>query len=276
MAETEDAKHYYCDEGTDEDPTPVHRCDQNKDTDTPEQTIRTGGEDLSIFEIMQRFRNDGSCEYVIQDALIAMARVDPPAAPTECFCGTELEAGICPNGHDPITAPPNALVDEVQHRMDQVVDAAVEWHQAGREGGEWFDAAEKLGAAIDSLLELRVSMPRRWCSIHNREEFKYEALEHELYSAPPAPDEADKVLVQEMIENAFGKRGQSPIYQTAGRLIEELQSKFTAALAQARSETWEAAARLARAMATGETFETGRQKALNIAAALESAAKQER
>lgn len=28
-------------------------------------------------------------------------------------------------------------------------------HQAGREGAEWFEAAEKLGAAIDSLLELR-------------------------------------------------------------------------------------------------------------------------
>lgn len=23
-------KHYYCDEGTDEDPTPVHRCNQNE------------------------------------------------------------------------------------------------------------------------------------------------------------------------------------------------------------------------------------------------------
>lgn len=48
-----------------------------------------------------------------------------------------------------------ALVDEVQRRMDQVVEAAVEWHQAGREGAEWFEAAERLGAAIDSLLELR-------------------------------------------------------------------------------------------------------------------------
>lgn len=47
------------------------------------------------------------------------------------------------------------LADEVQRRMDQVVEAAVEWHQAGREGGEWFEAAESLGAAIDSLLELR-------------------------------------------------------------------------------------------------------------------------
>lgn len=47
------------------------------------------------------------------------------------------------------------LVDEVQHRMDQVVEAAVEWHQAGQEGGEWIEYADKLGAAINSLLELR-------------------------------------------------------------------------------------------------------------------------
>lgn len=149
----------------------------------------------------------------------------------------------------------SALVGEVQHRMDQVVEAAVEWHQVGREGGEWFEAAEKLGAAIESLLELRdkptvpllpnapdvdpsrkcwanttnevcidprgcddrgcqlyaegdkdyankdtstnkdlrdqliaahSAMPRRWCSVHKREEFKYESLEHELHATTPS------------------------------------------------------------------------------------------
>lgn len=30
------------------------------------------------------------------------------------------------------------------------------------------------------------SMPRRWCSVHNREEFKYESLEHELNAADKA------------------------------------------------------------------------------------------
>lgn len=49
----------------------------------------------------------------------------------------------------------DSLVDEVQRRMDAVVDAAVEWHQAGREGAEWFDKAEILSTAIDCLLELR-------------------------------------------------------------------------------------------------------------------------
>lgn len=51
--------------------------------------------------------------------------------------------------------PEDELVNEVQCRMDQVVEAAVEWHQAGREGAEWFEAAEKLEATINLLLELR-------------------------------------------------------------------------------------------------------------------------
>lgn len=103
----------------------------------------------------------------------------------------ELQTG--PNVVAPVEQS-DELGDEVQHRMDQVVEAAVEWHQAGREGAEWFEAAERLGAAIDSLLELRgepSQMPRRWCSVHNREEFKYESLEHELRAAaaPAAPTE---------------------------------------------------------------------------------------
>jgi hypothetical protein len=50
------------------------------------------------------------------------------------------------------------LVDEVQRRMDQVVEAAVEWHQSGREGdNSWFDKSEALSAAIESLLELRTA-----------------------------------------------------------------------------------------------------------------------
>lgn len=91
----------------------------------------------------------------------------------------------------------DGLVDEVQHRMDEVVEAAVEWHHAGRIGGEWMDAAERLTNAIDSLLELRGDplnqMPRRHCSVHNREEFKYESLEHELRAASPATDAAPAI-----------------------------------------------------------------------------------
>lgn len=36
---TDDSKHYYCDEGTDEDPTPVHRCNQNEPTNHPAPVI---------------------------------------------------------------------------------------------------------------------------------------------------------------------------------------------------------------------------------------------
>lgn len=50
----------------------------------------------------------------------------------------------------------DALVDEVRRRMDVVVDAAVEWYNAGREGKEWgLNEAEVLDNAIESLLELR-------------------------------------------------------------------------------------------------------------------------
>ncbi len=48
---------------------------------------------------------------------------------------------------------PDELVDEVQRRMDAVVNAAVEWHQD--EGEEWSQKAEILGDAIEALLELR-------------------------------------------------------------------------------------------------------------------------
>jgi hypothetical protein len=78
---------------------------------------------------------------------------------SECFCGTELEAGLCPNGHDPVERS-DEVVDEVQRRMDAVVEAAVEWHQSGREGdNSWFDKSEALSAAINSLLELRDTSP---------------------------------------------------------------------------------------------------------------------
>lgn len=49
-------------------------------TDERELTVTTGGESLSIFEIMQRYRNDGSCEHVIQDALQRLFLLDNQAA----------------------------------------------------------------------------------------------------------------------------------------------------------------------------------------------------
>lgn len=64
------------------------------------------------------------------------------------------------NIRDPTTQATNTasgtyqteIYDEVQRRIDAVVDAAVEWHQSG---DEWVVPADKLSDAIDSLLELR-------------------------------------------------------------------------------------------------------------------------
>lgn len=52
----------------------------NLTSDEREPTITTGGESLSIFEIMQRYRNDGSCEHVIEDALRRLSLIDSQAA----------------------------------------------------------------------------------------------------------------------------------------------------------------------------------------------------
>lgn len=50
------------------------------------------------------------------------------------------------------TTTGDSVVDEVQQRMDAVVDAAVEWHVGHI---DWTGDADTLGTAIDSLLELR-------------------------------------------------------------------------------------------------------------------------
>lgn len=50
------------------------------------------------------------------------------------------------------TGTEDERADEVQRRMDAVVDAAVEWHKSD---ADWFDRSEALGVAIDTLLELR-------------------------------------------------------------------------------------------------------------------------
>lgn len=47
-----------------------------------------------------------------------------------------------------------SLVDEVQRRMDAVVDAAVAWAQADGNDAE-FDACEELSERVESLLALR-------------------------------------------------------------------------------------------------------------------------
>lgn len=54
--------------------------------------IRSGGETLSVFEIMQRFRCAGSCEYLVKDALVRLARAQRPDAWKCRECGRSLDA----------------------------------------------------------------------------------------------------------------------------------------------------------------------------------------
>lgn len=59
-------------------------------------------------------------------------------------------------------------------------------------------------------------------------------------------------------------------------LLTAISGALTTARREARAEAFKEAATLARTMAAGETYETGRQKALNIAAAIEAAATTQR
>lgn len=87
-------------------------------TSEREQTIKTGGESLSIFEVMQRYRNDGSCEHVIEDALRRLSLLDSEAAASDlvreaydhymgpqacgdftCACDEPKFCGICDIRH---------------------------------------------------------------------------------------------------------------------------------------------------------------------------------
>lgn len=107
---------------------------------------RAAGEGVPELTPLQSAFNDG-----IEAAKRAIRSVE--SGDTPFFINAV--ARLCnPYGYRPVRAY-SPTVDETQRRMDVVVDAAVEWHQAGREGAEWFDKAEILGNAIDALLELR-------------------------------------------------------------------------------------------------------------------------
>lgn len=80
-------------------------------TDQPKPTeLLLGGEILDIFEIMQRFRNDGSCEYVIEAALKLYARTPSPA---------QAEPHVCASLTDAIEAV-KRLRDEWQDSCDNI------------------------------------------------------------------------------------------------------------------------------------------------------------
>lgn len=68
--------------------------------------------------------------------------------------------------------------------------------------------------------------------------------------------EKHRAEAREIVEGVFGKRGSSPIYATAGRLFDELQTKLASALASRDAEVSEVLAGLIthriRDKATGE------------------------
>ncbi len=72
--------------------------------------------------------------------------------PTVGLSLVKIETILARHCADSAAAMKGELVDEVQRRMDAVVEAAVEEHSAD---ADWPEAADKLSAAIESLLELR-------------------------------------------------------------------------------------------------------------------------
>lgn len=70
--------------------------------------IVSGGESMDVFEIMQRFRTDGSCEHLIKEALehLANVRADARAVPADqvhwqlkagveqAMCGVDVEGSL--------------------------------------------------------------------------------------------------------------------------------------------------------------------------------------
>lgn len=71
--------------------------------DEVEVTIASGGEELGIYEIMQRFRNDGSCEHIIIDALTRYAACATPPTPEDdplVDCPRCHGLGFRPNAED--------------------------------------------------------------------------------------------------------------------------------------------------------------------------------
>lgn len=103
---------------------------------------------------------------ITQHGYVRAGLLPQPAASERCVefeycptCGGELDTGWeCKKcGRD---WREYVMADEFQRRMDAVVEAAVEWHQSGREGDNtWFDKSEALSAAVSSLLELRSASP---------------------------------------------------------------------------------------------------------------------
>lgn len=98
---SESYEHFYCDEGTDEDPTPIHRCGQNARRHLPNYVFREGQEPTAY----QIFCGEDSeiihepCAKSPQDREFPLYADDIEAArnlePIRCFmCDGQIAAAI--------------------------------------------------------------------------------------------------------------------------------------------------------------------------------------
>jgi hypothetical protein len=157
------------------------------------------------------------------------------------------------------TGETEALVDEVQHRMDLVVERAVEWHEAGRESAEWFDKAEALSAAIDYREKIAAVIGR--------------------HCPTPVPAETDRLQVDLEAALASCDNLDTVVMVLSGELADarsETDAARAKAIAQcvarvrAMGQEW-----YGKAKARGAAFSDKGRLAEEIAAALESLTKGE-
>lgn len=85
-----DYEHYYCDEGTDEDPTPVHRCGQNAGRHLPNYVFRDDEEPAAY----QIFRGEDS-EIIHEQCAKTPRDREFPLYPDDIEAARNLEPIIC-------------------------------------------------------------------------------------------------------------------------------------------------------------------------------------
>lgn len=130
-----------------------------------------------------------------------------------------------------------------------------------------------LESALNAATPAQPETPLHWpfaakhenCAECSRE-YEPPPKQDEASDAPEPPDPAAKVPSDLIAWKWANTLSQSEQDVLLGSSVRRLQEAITTALRAER----ERAARIAEAMAMGETYETGRQKAINIAAAIRS------
>lgn len=133
-------------------PNPATRADSHRVEIGTAPEVREAGGMISRSEVVkecERFLDQlkGRVDERADGAFVALTRLtrNIRSLPTEAAAGSSGSAEDTP-------------VDEVQRRMDAVVDAAVKWRQ-GDVADNWEAEADALEEAVDSLLELRTAPP---------------------------------------------------------------------------------------------------------------------